>query len=113
MRAGETDKAKSVKSAQLFKIIEDLVTSLDLVGPIDVDVFNINGEYYISEINPRFGGGYPLAYECGINFPKYLINNLNGIINEPDIGNYQENVYMMKHNTLTIKSELELIPEFN
>lgn len=109
MRAGETDKARSIKCENLFEIIKDLVTSIGLVGPLDIDIFNINGEYYISEINPRFGGGYPLAYECGVNFPKYIINNLKGIINKPNIGNYQENIYMMKHNALTIKDKLELI----
>ena len=106
MRAGETDKAKSIKPIALFKIIEDLVIKAGLIGPIDIDVFCVNGEYYISEINPRFGGGYPLAYECGVNFPKYIINNLKGFTNDPDIGNYEENVYMMKHDTLTIKRDL-------
>ncbi|TFF78411.1 ATP-grasp domain-containing protein [Aeromonas taiwanensis] len=26
------------------------------------------------EINPRFGGGYPLAYESGAHYPQWLIN---------------------------------------
>lgn len=103
MRAGETDKARSIKSPALFEIIDDLVKKAGLIGPIDIDVFDVNGEYYISEINPRFGGGYPLAYECGVNFPKYIINNLKGFTNDPHIGNYEENVHMMKHDTLTIK----------
>lgn len=106
MRAGETDKARSVKSEKLFKIIEDLVIKAGLVGPIDVDVFDVDGEYYISEINPRFGGGYPHAYECGCNFPKYIINNIEGIVNEVQIGEYEEDVYMMKHDTLMIKKKL-------
>lgn len=106
MRAGETDKAKSIKSETLFKLIKDLVTKADLVGPIDIDVFDVDGKYYISETNPRFGGGYPLAYECGANFPKYIINNLKGLKNVPEIGNYEENVYMMKHDTLMIKRDL-------
>lgn len=106
MRAGETDKARSVKSDLLFNIIEDLVTKAGLVGPIDVDVFEVNEEYYISEINPRFGGGFPHAYECGVNFPRYIINNLKGEANEQLIGNYEENVFMMKHDTLTIRKEV-------
>lgn len=106
MRAGETDKSKSIKSEKLFKLIEGFVIKAGLVGPIDVDVFDVNGEYYISEVNPRFGGGYPHAYECGVNFPKYIINNLKGIKNERQIGNYEENVYMMKHDILTIKRDL-------
>lgn len=103
MRAGETDKSKSIKSDVLFNIITELLGKTELVGPIDIDVFNVNGEYYISEINPRFGGGYPHAYECGINFPRYIINNILGNQNTVCIGNYKENVFMMKHDTLTIK----------
>ncbi|MDD2476746.1 MAG: ATP-grasp domain-containing protein [Dysgonamonadaceae bacterium] len=102
MRAGETDKARSIKSESLFKIIIELVSKSGLVGPIDIDVFDVNGEYYISEINPRFGGGYPLAYECSVNFPKEIINNLKGIENVSHIGNYPEDIFMMKHDTLTI-----------
>ncbi|WP_439841694.1 ATP-grasp domain-containing protein [Aeromonas taiwanensis] len=26
------------------------------------------------EVNPRFGGGYPLAYESGAHYPQWLIN---------------------------------------
>lgn len=111
MRAGETDKSKSIKSEKLFRLIEEFVTKAELIGPIDIDVFDINGEYYISEVNPRFGGGYPHAYECGINFPKYIINNLKGIKNVRQIGNYQEDVYMMKHDILTI-SKLNNKKEF-
>ena len=25
------------------------------------------------EINPRFGGGYPLSYAAGANYPEFLI----------------------------------------
>lgn len=107
MRAGETDKAVSLIDGKLFKIIEDFVKKLGVVGPIDIDVFNVNGEYYISEVNPRFGGGYLLAYECGENFPKYIKNNLEGIENRKDIGNYKENIYMLKHDTLIVKQLYE------
>lgn len=108
MRAGETDKSRSVKSEELFGIIKSLVKQANLKGPIDIDVFDVDGKYYISEINPRFGGGYLHAYECGVNFPKYIMNNLKGIANKPEIGNYQDDIYMMKHDTVTIKSKAEL-----
>lgn len=108
MRSGETDKAKSINPEELFPIVEALVTRSDLIGPVDMDVFYSKGEYLISEINPRFGGGYPLAYECGINFPKYILNNLSGVANKPESGNYGENVYMMKHDVLTVKKEVEI-----
>ena len=54
-------------------------------------------------MNPRFGGGYPHAYECGADHMKLIVNNLNGIVNSGVIGNYKENVYMMKYNEIMIK----------
>lgn len=97
MRAGETDKAISVKDNKLFELIRRFVTKLGFVGQIDIDVFEKDGEFYISEVNPRFGGGYPHAYECGCNFPKYMIENMKNNINQSVIGVYDENVYMMKY----------------
>lgn len=103
MRAGETDKAVSFKDPKLFDLIKKFVTEAGYRGQIDIDIFEINGEYYISEVNPRFGGGYPHAYECGVNHIKYIINNLNGFVNVSDIGNYSEDIYMMKYNELTVR----------
>lgn len=107
MRAGETDKAVSFKDAKLFELISLFVQGSGWRGQIDIDIFDINGEYYISEVNPRFGGGYPHAYECGCNHMALILNNLEGKINEKKIGTYADGVYMMKYNeikTLTLDS---------
>lgn len=103
MRAGETDKARSFKDEKLFQLIKQVVEKIGYVYMIDMDIFKINGEYYISEINPRFGGGYPHAYESGVNFPKLIVNSMNGIENKINIGNYNEDIYMMKYNEIKIK----------
>ena len=97
MRAGETDKSVSYRDERIFKLIKRFVKDFGLLGVNDIDVFEKNGEYYISEVNPRFGGGYLHAYECGQRFPEYLVNNMNGIVNVSDIGNYEEDTYMMKY----------------
>lgn len=102
MRAGETDKAVSVKDDKLFDLIKNLVKAAGFRGIIDIDIFEVNGEYYISEVNPRFGGGYPHAYECGVNVPAMIINNVEGIANNEDIEQYDESVYMMKYNELKL-----------
>lgn len=103
MRAGETDKSVSFKDEKLFDLIKKFVNESGWRGQIDIDIFEINGEYHISEVNPRFGGGYPHAYECGADHMKLIVNNLNGIVNSDVIGNYKENVYMMKYNEIMIK----------
>ena len=103
MRAGETDKSVSFKDEKLFVLIEQFVKEAGYRGQIDIDIFEIEGEYYISEVNPRFGGGYPHAYECGCNHMKLIVNNLSGIANANAIGKYSENVYMMKYNEILVK----------
>ncbi len=107
MRAGETDKSVSFKDEKLFNFIKNFVNKAGFKGIIDIDIFRINNEYYISEVNPRFGGGYPHAYEAGVNVPKMIINNINGIENEEQIGNYDDNVYMMKYNEVMIMKDIK------
>ena len=103
MRAGETDKAVSFKDNNLFDLIIKFCEESGWIGQIDIDIFDVNGKYYISEVNPRFGGGYPLAYECGCDHMKLIIDNLNGIVNEVTIGQYEEGVFMMKYNEIMVK----------
>ena len=105
MRAGETDKARSFKDDKLFSLIISLVEKIGYEYMIDIDIFKIGDEYYFSEINPRFGGGYPHAYEAGVNFPKMIINSLNHIENKKKIGEYEENIYMMKYNEIKVISK--------
>lgn len=102
MRAGETDKAVSFKDSALFDLIERFVTEAGYRGQIDIDIFEIDGQYYISEVNPRFGGGYPHAYESGCNHMKLIMENLQGNANIGNIGDYKEGVYMMKYNEVKI-----------
>lgn len=102
MRAGETDKSVSVKDEKLFELIRSFVKIAGLKGIIDIDTFKVNGEYYISEVNPRFGGGYPHAYECGVNIPKMIIENIKGKVNADVAGQYDVGIYMMKYNEVKI-----------
>lgn len=104
MRSGETDKSISVHDQEIEALIIDLIAKTNFRGPIDIDVFQYKGRFYISEINPRFGGGYPHAYECGVNFPKYLLKNLQGLSNQPYSGfTYAEGKVMMKHDEILIR----------
>lgn len=102
MRAGETDKAVSFKDGKLFDLIKKFVFDAGFRGQIDIDIFDIGGEYYISEVNPRFGGGYPHAYESGANHIKLILNNLKGKVNMKNIGAYDEGICMMKYNEVRI-----------
>ena len=107
MRAGETDKAVSIKDEKIVNIVRKVIEKLDLIGPIDIDLFKEGEKYYFSEINPRFGGGYPLAYECGLNFPLFIKNNMMDKKNKVNF-DYREGRYMLKCNDVIIKNKNQL-----
>lgn len=109
MRAGETDKAVSFQDKKLFALIERFVKDAGYNGQIDIDIFDVNGEYYISEVNPRFGGGYPHAYESGADHMRLIVNNLEGEANARVIGQYENGTYMMKYNEVMIKRQKDMI----
>lgn len=103
MRAGETDKAVSFQDEKLFALIKQFAEEAGYTGQIDIDLFQVDSEYFISEVNPRFGGGYPHAYECGCNHMELIVNNLEGKTNDGRIGQYEEGIYMMKYNEVMVR----------
>lgn len=103
MRAGETNKSVSFKDPKLFDLITRFAEESGFRGQIDIDLFEVNGEYYISEVNPRFGGGYPHAYSCGVDNMTRIIRNLNGQQSPARIGDYDDGIYMFKFNDIMVK----------
>jgi carbamoyl-phosphate synthase large subunit len=98
MRAGETDKSIAIIDPALKQVVETLMSVLQFIGPIDIDCFKTEKGYVISEINPRFGGGYLHAHEMGQNFVRNIINNMMG---EPNVVNridYKEGTTLIKYD---------------
>lgn len=73
MRAGETDRAITIDDDQLQKLGETLGRHLGHIGNLDCDVFVSDGQPYVVEMNPRFGGGYPFSHLAGANLPAALV----------------------------------------
>lgn len=85
MRAGETDKAVTVSDAQLADIGRLIGEQLGHIGNLDCDILEENGAYYVLELNPRFGGGFPFSYEAGVNLPFAMLKWVEGESVHPDI----------------------------
>lgn len=105
MRAGETDKAISFIDPRLFDEIGRFVRENGFTGQIDIDLFEQDGVYHFSEVNPRFGGGYPHAYACGADHMTLIRNDLMGIANPVRIGGYETGKVMMKYNEIMLVDE--------
>lgn len=102
-KIGGASKTISFKDDAADKFICEALQYFQFNGPIDMDLFYRDGKYYISEINPRFGGAYLHAYGAAVDFVKLIENNVNGIENSPCFGNYEENVVMMMYDSVVIE----------
>lgn len=108
---GGANKTISFTDERLFRQICRITETLELYGPNDMDFFFKNGEYFLSEINPRFGGAYLHAYAAGVDFIKLIENNVNGFENSPCFGNYENGIVMMMYDSIVVKAEKELVKE--
>lgn len=110
-KIGGASKTISFKDPKLFEIIKNIVSYFEFNGPIDMDFFYKDGKYYMSEVNPRFGGAYLHAYGAGVDFIKLIHNNINKIENKENIGDYDEGVVMMMFDSVVIRKQGDIINE--
>jgi carbamoyl-phosphate synthase large subunit len=75
VRGGEVTKARTVKNPAIINMGVRVVEALaECVGLITIQlILTPDGRIRVIEINPRFGGGVPLAIHAGANFPKWLL----------------------------------------
>lgn len=102
-KIGGASKTVSFKDEKLVEFVCNALNVFEFNGPIDMDLWYRDGRYYLSEVNPRFGGAYLHAYGAGVDFIKLIENNLNGVENKPRFGNYEEGVVMMMYDSVVIQ----------
>ncbi|MHA6612408.1 ATP-grasp domain-containing protein [Photobacterium damselae] len=78
MRSGETDQAMTVNDQSLITIGKQLSETLGHIANLDVDCLEENGEFYVLEMNARFGGQYPFSHLAGANLPLQIIEWCKG-----------------------------------
>ena len=105
---GGANKTISFKDDALFSFIKEILSVMQFNGPLDMDFFYQDGKYYLSEINPRFGGAYLHAYGAGVDFVKLIAENVKGVENQEIIGNYEEDVVMMMYDSVVIRKKSEI-----
>lgn len=109
VRQGEVKKAIT-KDLFFNPIIWNIFKDIKgLRGCITLQIFvnHTTNKIYGIEVNPRFGGGYPLTYLAGANFPKWLIQEyLFGDVELPEFHDWKKNLLMLRYD-----GEV-LIPDF-
>ena len=74
-RAGEVSKGRTTKDVSVMEACKKVVEALpDARGCITVQCFvDRDGVIKFTEVNPRFGGGAPLAIQAGAAMPRWSI----------------------------------------
>lgn len=75
IRAGEINKGKTRKNYLVTYLKERMGYLPGVIGCICIQLFyrETDQDVVAIEINPRFGGGYPMSYHAGANYPRFLI----------------------------------------
>ena len=99
VRAGESNKAVTAKDRKIMDVGRRLVELLPgASGPITVQGFLVSdGRFVITDINPRFGSGVPVALKADADYPRWIIELALG--NDPIIpfDEWQDGVLMMRY----------------
>ena len=106
-RIGGASKTISYLDEDLVQFLIKALSFFDFYGPIDVDIFCRDGKFYLSEINPRFGGAYLHAFGVGVDFIQMIENNVNGKANKPALMEYEENVAMLMYDSVVIQKLID------
>ncbi len=70
--------------------------ALGAIGPLTLQAFLTSRGPVLSEINPRFGGGFPLALAAGGSYPGWLLDMVAGIPVEPQLRDYRAGLHMTR-----------------
>lgn len=78
MRAGETDIAQLADEPTIQAETARLGKLTGHIANMDCDVFLVDGEPYVLEMNARFGGGYPFSHMGGCDLPQAIVEWAEG-----------------------------------
>ncbi|MFC4402268.1 ATP-grasp domain-containing protein [Gracilibacillus xinjiangensis] len=100
MRGGDIDRCITENPDELMAIAEKIGTNLKHVGYINADVYYDGENYYVIDINPRFGGGYAFSHRAGANIPAAIIAFTMGEEVKEEWLTQQEGIELARHDTV-------------
>jgi carbamoyl-phosphate synthase large subunit len=96
-KGGESIKGMTIRDERLIEVGRDVAERLKLVGPANIQCFREDdGAHYVTDINPRFGGGFPLPLAAGGRYPELTLALARGEHPEPRLGDFREGIVMTR-----------------
>jgi len=104
-KGGESIKGMTIKDPELIEFGCLVAESLPIKGPANIQCFREpDGRLLVTDVNPRFGGAFPLPLAAGSRYPELALALANGERPEPRVGEFREGLVMTRffsHLTLT------------
>lgn len=100
VRDGEVNKAITKKASFIPLLWEKMQKMTGFKGCITLQIFanSKTNIIYGIEINPRFGGGYPLSYLAGGNFVKWIIDEYILGLDVKVYDGWEANLIMLRYD---------------
>jgi carbamoyl-phosphate synthase large subunit len=96
-KGGESIKGMTIRDHRLIELACQVAEKLRLVGPANIQCFREDdGSHLITDINPRFGGGFPLPLAAGGRYPELALALARGERPEPSLGEFREGIVMTR-----------------
>jgi carbamoyl-phosphate synthase large subunit len=96
-KGGESIKGMTIRDEELIEHGRHVAETMGIVGPANIQCFRQpDGSLPVTDVNPRFGGGFPLPTAAGSGFPDLAIALARGERPEPRLGDFREGVVMTR-----------------
>lgn len=107
VRGGEVSKGMTCRDEELIRVGLDTVRALKgCRGPITIQCFRTpSGRVPVIEINPRLGGGVPLAIEAGADLPRWTIQCARGRKPDVEAGAWRDRLLMLRYDDAVFVTE--------
>ena len=97
-KGGESIKGMTIKDRELIEHGCRVAEAMGMVGPANVQCFREpDGSLPVTDVNPRFGGGFPAPTAAGSRYPELALALARGEQPEPRLGEFQEGVVMTRY----------------
>ena len=113
-KGGESIKGMTIQDRDLIEFGAHVAEAVGLVGPGTIQCFREeDGRHHVTDVNPRFGGAFPLPLAAGSRYPELALQLANGDRPEPRLGEFRAGVVMTRffsHLCLTAGDGGSLVP---
>ena len=96
-KGGESIKGASIQDRELIEHGAHVAETVGIKGPANVQCFREpDGSLPVTDVNTRFGGGFPLPLAAGGRYPELALALARGERPEPRLGDFEEGVFMTR-----------------